>query len=167
MHQTFMRIDEALFDRVFQPLCNSMADRFGIGRGATACYCLDIACLGWIISRAPGLSDDVMAWDAFPATCQAVILLVGLAGLTALRFLFRRPLRRGHGNPLRLSMRPHRAILLLMLIARLVQAPGFDLADIADLGMLLFTATALYIGACAERPPVRRVANRLANASAT
>jgi hypothetical protein len=58
-------------------------------------------------------------------------------------------------------MQPHRAIVLLMLASRVTQLPNFDLTDAADLAMLLCTASALYLGACVERPPVRRQQNSL------
>jgi hypothetical protein len=53
-------------------------------------------------------------------------------------------------------MRPHRAIVLLMLAARLAQPQASDLGEVADIAMLLCAASALYLGACVERPPVRR-----------
>jgi hypothetical protein len=43
-----------------------------------------------------------------------------------------------------------------MLAARLAQPQASDLGEVADIAMLLCAASALYLGACVERPPVRR-----------
>jgi hypothetical protein len=53
-------------------------------------------------------------------------------------------------------MRPHPAVVLLMLGVRLTQLPRSDVSGIADIAMLLFAVSALYLGACSEPPPVRR-----------
>lgn len=156
MRVTFVSLDELLIERVFQPLCDRLAERFGVPRLSAAGFCLDLASLGWIAARVPGLSGDVMDWDAGPATMHAVILLVGLTALTGLRSLFRRQVTYRQANPLRRVMRPHRAILLVMLLARLAQMRAPGIAGFADIAMLVAAIVALYLGACAERPPVHR-----------
>lgn len=154
MRKSFSPLDNVLIERLFQPALNSITDLSGVGRATAACFCADMASLSWIVSRSRGLSDAVTAWDASNAFVGFALLLLGLTALTGLRTLFRRA-GGSHGNPLRTSMQPHRAIVLLMLAAKLVRLQTFALADVADLAMLMFAASALYLGACGERPPVR------------
>ncbi|HEX2940112.1 MAG TPA: hypothetical protein VHO91_03630, partial [Rhodopila sp.] len=139
-----------------QPLTDMVSARAGVSRGASACFCIDMASLAWIVSRVPALSDAVTHWQGVTAFTDMVVLLAGLAALVSLRILFRKAGDQRQANPLRRAMRPHRVVVLLMLLARLapVQAPG--LPEVADALMLLFSGSALYLGACTERPPVRR-----------
>jgi hypothetical protein len=156
---TFASFDAFLIERLFQPACNLLAKRFGVAPASAAGFCIDVASLGWIISRVPQLSKEVMTWDAMAATLHLVILLLGLTALIGLRAVFRRQAGRQTGrqaNPLRQTMRPHRAVLLVMLIARLAQFQAPGIAEFADMAMLLAAIAALYLGACAERPPVHR-----------
>jgi hypothetical protein len=155
MRKTFAPLDDLLIERLFQPGSDLIADWIGFGRTTAACFCVDIASLAWIVSRARGLSDAVAAWDASTSFIDLSLLLLGLVALISLRTLFRRAGRK-QANPLRLVMRPHRAIVLLMLVTRLVQLHAPGLADAADVVMLICAAAALYLGACAERPPIRR-----------
>ena len=168
MHRTFAALDELLIERMFQPLCDSIRQRLGLTCCAAACLCLDVALVGWIMARAPALSEAMAAWAsaAFP---DLAILLLGLAALVALRIMFQRvgslcSLYRV--NPLRLAMRPHRAVILLLLMSRLMQPLSPNLGDAADVAMLVFAAIALYLAACAERPAVRRPCAMRAGASA-
>jgi hypothetical protein len=161
MRKTFAPFDDVLIERLFQPVSDFVANRIGVGPGSAACFCIDIASLSWIVSRIGGLSDAVATRDSGSASLDVVVLLVGLVALVSLRTLFRRASGK-RANPLRLMMQPHRAIVLVMMIARIVQWNGASVASVADLGMLLFAASALYLGACAERPPVRRRANAFA-----
>jgi hypothetical protein len=155
MRKTFAPLDDALIERVFQPASDLIAHRIGLSRANAACFCIDIASIGWIVSRAPGLSESVAAWDAWVAFLDVAMLMLGLVALICLRMLFRRAGPK-QANPLRAIMRPHRAIVLLMLGARLAQLHSSGLAGAADLVMLLCATCALYLGACAEPPPVRR-----------
>jgi len=171
MRSLFAPLDDVLIGRLFQPMADFIALRFGLGRGRAACLCLDIASVGWIVARARALSDAVLSWDAGASFLHLAILLMGLLALISLRVLFRRAGSKPIANPLRVSMRPHRAIVLLMLAARVMQphavSRGFaDLGDVADVAMLLFAAVALYLGACTERPPVRRACSTMAGAGA-
>jgi hypothetical protein len=155
MRKTFVPLDDVLIERLFQPASDLITHRIGLGRTTAACFCVDVASLAWIASRANGLSDAVVAWDASASFLDFCLLLLGLIALISLRTLFRRAGSK-QANPLRLAMRPHRAIVLLMLIARLMQLHAPTLADFADLAMLLCATSALYLGACAERPIIRR-----------
>lgn len=156
MQKVFAKFDGFLIERIFQPLCNLLADRFGIARFVAAGFCLDLASLGWIVSRAPGLARDVQAWDATPAGLHLILLLLGLTALTGLRSVFRRQAGQQKANPLREAMRPHRGILLLLFVARMAHVEPVGIAQAADGVMLVAALLALYLGACAERPPVRR-----------
>jgi hypothetical protein len=155
MRKTFAPLDDVLIERLFQPIVDLVVQRVGVTRSAVACFCLDLAALSWMISRAEGLSNAVAGWDAAGAFFDLAFLLLGLAALISLRTLFRKA-RGNLGNPLRPAMRPHRAIVLLMLASQLIQRHAPGMADVADIAMLAFAASALYLGACAERPPVRR-----------
>ena len=152
--ETFAALDDVLIERLFQPASDLISYRIGLSRTAAACFCIDVACLAWIVSRARALSDAVRRGT------PRSILRPGVAAAGS-----RCPgqpadavsaHRRQAGNPLRLAMQPHRAIVLLMLVSSLVQLQALSLADAADLAMLICAASALYLGACAERPPVRR-----------
>jgi len=155
MRKTFAPLDDVLIERLFQPVSDLISYRIGVNRTVTACFCIDIACLAWIVSRVRELSGAVITWNAGAAFLDLALLLLGLVALVSLRMLFRRA---GglQANPLRQAMQPHRAIVLLMLVSGLVQLHTPTLAGAADLAMLTCAASALYLGACAERPPIRR-----------
>jgi hypothetical protein len=155
MRKTFAPLDDVLIERLFQPVSDLITYRIGINRTATACFCTDVACLAWIVSRVRELSNAVGAWNAGAAFLDLTLLLLGLVALVSLRMLFRRA---GglQANPLRQGMQPHRAIVLVMLASGLVQLHTPIMAGAADLAMLMCATSALYLGACAERPPMRR-----------
>ena len=155
MRKTFAPVDDVLIERLFQPASDLITQRIGLSRAKAACFCIDLASLSWIASRVRGISGSVTEWNASGAFLDFALLLLGLVALISLRTLFRRAVGK-HGNPLRLAMQPHRAVVLMMLIARLVQLQAPGLGEAADLAMLVFAASALYLGACTERPPIRR-----------
>ena len=155
MRKTFGPFDDFLIERLFQPLTDLIAQRGGFSRSAASCFCIDIASLAWIVSRAQGLSDAAAHWDG-AALMGPARLMLGLVALVSLRTLLRKSGGNGLGNPLRAAMRPHRAVALMLLLARLAQIHAIDLADTADTVMLVFAVSAMYLGACAERPPLRR-----------
>ncbi len=157
MKKIFGPIDDLLIERLFQPVSDFVRHRTVLSRPATSCICIDMASLAWIASRAQGLSDAVVLRNPSSAFLDLAVLLLGLVALVSLRTLFRRA-RNKPVNPLRPAMQPHRAIILLLLAARVLQLHVPTLADGADLLMLLYATSALYLGACAERPPVRRPA---------
>jgi hypothetical protein len=155
MRRTFEPIDDLLIERFFQPLSDMIAHRTGLSRPAASCFCIDMASLTWIVSRLRGLSDMIARWNPASASLDVIILMLGLVALMCLRTLFRRAGNK-QANPLRPAMQPHRAVALLMIAARMAQSQAPTLMEAADLSMLLFAVSALYLGACAERPPVRR-----------
>ncbi|HEY4042082.1 MAG TPA: hypothetical protein VGM32_09600 [Rhodopila sp.] len=155
MRNTFALLDDVLIERMFQPAADFIALWSGLSRSAAACCCVDGASVAWIVSRAPRLADVVSAWDAGPAFLRLTLALLGLVALASLRVLFRRAGCR-HANPLRPAMRPHRAVALLMLLSCLARLHAAGLEEAAETVMLMCSAAALYLGACAERPPLRR-----------
>lgn len=156
MRQTFASFDDLLIERVFQPLSDSMSYRFGLHRLLAASTCIELAAVAWALSQAPDLSNAVLGWQAASALIHLVLLLLGLTALLSLRRLFRR-VAATTGNPLRRAMQPHRAVVLLLLTARLVALHGMGMAETADLAMLGLAGMALYLGACATPPPLHRV----------
>jgi len=161
MRKRFARLDDLLFERVFQPASDLVALRLGLARGTAACVCLDVASVGWIVSRLPASSDH-----GGTSGLSLVVLLLGLVALAGLQALFRRAGASARDNPLRLSMQPHRAIVLLMLVSRLLQLRQAAMADAADMVMLTAAASGLYLGACAPHPRIRRGRGALAGAAA-
>ncbi|WP_428491484.1 hypothetical protein [Rhodopila sp.] len=155
MPTTLATLDDAIIERLFQPAADLVRDRIGVHRETAACFCIDSAALAWIVSRTPGFSEFVTAWNASAAVANLLILLLGLVALVGLRAVFRRATA-GRGNPLRPAMRPHRAGVLLMLAADLLPLHVPGLANTADIAMLVFAASALYLAACSEQSPLRR-----------
>jgi hypothetical protein len=156
MRKTFAPFDDALIERLFQPAADFIAHRVGCGRVAATCFCVDLASLAWIVSRASDLADAFANRDTSGALGNLSLLLLGLAALLSLRALFRRAACKP-ANPLRPAMQPHRAVVLLMLASQLVQARAPALTNAADVVMLLGAAAALYLGACGEPPRMRTV----------
>jgi hypothetical protein len=154
MRRAFAPLDDVLFERLFQPASDLISYRIGLSRTAAACFCIDIACVAWIVSCEPALSDALVARHG-AAVFGLALPLLGLVALVSLRMLFRRIGDR-LANPLRLAMQPHRAIALLMLVSSLMRLRALSLVDAADLATLMCAASALYLGACVGRPPLRR-----------
>lgn len=163
MQASFTRLDDALIERLFQPLADTIMNRFGLDRLRAACLCLDGASLAWIISQAGALGQAVSGWNAGTACLHVLLLILGLAAMTSLRSLFQRISTRG-ANPLRSAMVPHRGLALALLIGQALTVYG--LAGWAELAMLGLAAAALYLSACRPRPPVRRSAAWLLDAKA-
>jgi hypothetical protein len=163
MQRHFARLDDALIERVFQPLADAITQRFGLGRLRAACFCLDGASIAWILSQSRGLGEAATAWHAGDASLRGILLLLGLVAMSSLRTLFQRLGADGSsGSPLRRAMLPHRAVVLALLAGRTVNADGME--ALADMAMLALAAAALYLGACAAPPPVRRRSSDMAQA---
>ncbi len=154
MQKMFGPLDDVLIERLAQPAAELLWDQLGIRRSGAACLCIDVAFLAWIISRTPGLVNAMVAWHVGFAALDATFEVLGAVALSSLRILFHRTKGRQR-DPLRPVMQPYRAIVLLMLVARFGQAPEVDLADVADIIMLVFATSALYLAACKEPPPLR------------
>ncbi len=164
MRKAFSALDDMLIERVFQPLSDLITHQVGLSRADLACCCIDAASLAWIVSRSHILSAAVVDWDVSAAFTDLAFLLLGLIAMISLRMVFRRSASR-RTNPLRQTMQPHRAVSLLMLMARLLQFRSLAVIDVADGMMLLCAAFALYLGACEEPPPAHRAKAAFAPAS--
>ena len=165
MYRVFAPFDDLLFDRLFQPLTGLLSSRLGLARRLAAQSCLDAATAAWILARAQGISQAIAPWDGPAIGLRLCVLSLGLGGLLVLRMLFGRSHVR-RVNPLRLSMLPHRAIILVLIAARAVRPADTAIAEVGDLGMLACTWAALYFGACGEPPPQRRASPTLSGARA-
>lgn len=160
MQVSFARFDDALIEYMFQPFADLITGRLGLDRLRVVGICLDAASIAWILSQAGALAHAVTQWDAVASFLRVLLLLLGLVALASLRIVFRRARIRNGANPLRAAMLPHRGIVLALLAARLVALAGF--AGVADFTMLAFAGCALYLGACATRPPAHRCSRWLA-----
>jgi hypothetical protein len=158
MRKTFATLDDVLIERVFQPLSDAMADHLGLSRARAATTCIELSAIAWVLSQAPDLSDAVLGWQAASSFVHAVLLLLGLTALLSLRRLFRRISAEATANPLRPAMQPHRGVVLLLLAAKMVGAQQMGMTEAADMAMLGLVTAGLYLGACAARPPMQRVA---------
>ena len=154
MLRNFARFDGILIERVFQPIADTISHRMALDRLRLAGFCVDAASVAWVLSQAGGLSAAVAHSQPAEASLRLLLLLLGLVALRSLRELFGRVGAAKGANPLRVAMLPHRGVLLALLVARLPALGSFAAA--ADLIMLLLAVCALYLGACASRPPVRR-----------
>lgn len=164
MQRNLARLDDVLIERLFQPLADTVQNRFGVDRLHAACFCLDGAALAWIASQAGTLGHAVSHWHGTLAIGRGLLLLLGLVAITSLRTLFQRLPRRPGANPLRASMLPHRSMALILLAAQCVDLTS--LGGWTELAMLALIAVALYFSACLPRPPAHRRATNLVGAEA-
>lgn len=155
MRKFFAPFDDALLDRLFQPLAGALRHRYGLRRDGMAGFCVSAATICWTVARSAGLSEAIAADDMATVATSSAILLLGLGALVSFHCLSRRA-PTAAANPLRSTMLPHRAIVLLLLVTRLIPPVGPAVHDVADTAMLLFAAAALYLSACSDPPPVRR-----------
>ena len=155
MRRFFVPLDDALFDRLFQPLTALLRYRFGLPRRRVARICVDVATAAWVLARGCGVSRALTENDVTMIRAKSAVLLMGLGALVSLRLLLARA-PDGTANPLRSTMQPYRAVILLLLSAHLLQPVAPLQRDILDIVMLLCTTAALYLAACAEAPPPRR-----------
>jgi len=151
MLQRFAYFDGALIERVFQPAADTVSHHFGFDRLRIAGFCLDASSIGWILSQAGSLSEAVARWQAGAGLLRVLLLMLGLLALGSLRLAFQRVGAVRGMSPLRVTMLPHRGVLLALLCWRLLTLGGF--ANVADLAALSFALCALYLGACAAPPP--------------
>jgi hypothetical protein len=164
MKESFARVDDALIDRVFQPLVDWIEYRTEFDVFRVARVCIDLAALAWILSQAGNLAQAVGGGNLGLQGFQFAVIVLGLSAMLVLRRLFERTGGRGAGsmglaaNPLRPGMQVHRAACLLWLIGLLVKtvASPFGLAALTLLALGVFATTAVYVGSCSNRPPKRR-----------
>ena len=163
MQEKIAGLDDALIDRVCQPV----VDRFAAGTSVD-CYrlarqCNDAAALAWILSQAGCASDAFATGNIALAGAEGALILIGLAALTTLRRVFdgqqgSRSSTTARANPLRPAMFIHRLGCLLwlgtQLISTLINPGGFS--AMLTLVMGFMTTASVYIGACSSPPPEKR-----------
>lgn len=161
MKEYLARVDDALIDRLFQPLADWMDRCLALGTNRAARTAVDLASLAWILAQAGTVSDAIAAHNVGRGTFLGIVVVLGLWAFTILRNVFQRADRRtdacGQANPLRPGMQLHRTICVFWMIGltgkTIVVSSSFG--SLALLAMGVFTTAAVYIGACTNRPPGR------------
>jgi hypothetical protein len=167
MQERITRLDDALIDRVFQPMVDRLGARMSVDCFRLARLCSDVASLAWILAQAGGLSAAFATGNVALACAQGTLIFIGLAALATLRRVFEG--RQGsrsatsRANPLRPAMFLHRLGCLLGLAAQLLNGltrpSGF--AALLIVAVSLMTTASVYVGACSSPPPeLRRRAAR-------
>ena len=159
MKENFTRVDDALIDRVFQPLADWMNDRMALGPNRAARFAIDLASLAWIIAQLGDVAHAVQMHDVRECTFLGFAVVLGLWAFGILRGVFRRADgaagAQAQANPLRPAMQVHRAACLFWMIALMVKtiAAPAGFGALALLAVGVFATAAVYIGACTNRPP--------------
>jgi hypothetical protein len=161
MQDSIGRLDDALIDRVCQPVVDRLAAAMSVDCFRLARSCNDAASLAWILSQASRVSDALGTGNVALAGAQGALIIIGLAALMTLRRVFDGKLGSSSGaraNPLRPAMLQHRLGCLLWLGVQLLSAvskpSGF--AEILVLAVGLMTTASVYVGACSSPPPERQ-----------
>jgi hypothetical protein len=156
--------DNLLIDRVCQPVADWLLRSLELDCFRVARFCTDIAALAWIISQVYGLVPTAKSGLSGTVAFQFTLIVIVLGAMMTVRSIFDRGSRTGRigqsglSNPLRTKTLPHRLICALGLINQLVQtimAP-IGLVSVALLTMQGFLMTAVFMGACSNRPQMRR-----------
>ncbi len=158
MKDVVERLDDALIDRVFQPLADWLDHHIAFGIFRAARGAIDLASLMWICAEA----RDASAAARYPGLMlfHFAVIVAGLWSLSTLRGLFPRTkgAREGGANPLRAAMQLHRAACLFWMIGLAIKtasAPnGFEALALFAVGV--FATSAVYLGACSTPPPKPR-----------
>ena len=162
MQESIARLDDALIDRVCQPVADRLAAALSVDCFRLARSCNDAAALAWILSQAGRVSDAFATGNMALAGAQGGLIIVGLAALTTLRRVFdgkqgSRSSSGARANPLRPAMFLHRLGCLLWLGAQLLRTTtgpsGFAETLIVVMGLM--TTASVYVGACSSPPPER------------
>ena len=163
MQESIARLDDALIDRVCQPVVDRLAAVWSVDCFRLARSCNDAAALAWILSQAGRVSDAFATGNAALASAQGVLIIIGLAALTTLRRVFdgkqgSRSASGARANPLRPAMFLHRLSCLLWLGAQMLgtmtRPSGFAETLIVVMGLM--TTASVYVGACSSPPPERQ-----------
>jgi hypothetical protein len=163
MQERIARLDDALIDRVCQPIVDRLGSNMPVDCFRLARHCNDAAALTWILSQASYVSNAFAAGNIALVGAQGALIFIGLAALTTLLRVFdgkqgARTSAAARANPLRPAMFMHRLGCLLWLATQVLGAmtrpAGYT--DILIIGMSLLTTTSVYIGACSSPPPERR-----------
>lgn len=163
MQERIAQLDDALIDRVCQPIVNRLATGMPVDCYRLARLCNDAAALAWILSQAKGVANALATGNTALAGAQGALIIIGLAALTTLRRVFEgkqggRSSTAVRANPLRAAMFLHRLGCLLWLGTQLLGAVmrplGFT--EMLIIGMSLMTTASVYVGACSTPPPEHR-----------
>lgn len=164
MREGFARVDDALIDRLFQPLADWMNQRLALGPGRAARGAIDLASLAWIIAQLADAADAVQRHDIRACLFLGCAVVLGLWAFSILRGVFRRAdggagaPATAQANPLRPGMQVHRVVCLAWMLALIVKTIATPSANgsLALLAVGVFATAAVYIGACTNNPPMRR-----------
>jgi hypothetical protein len=167
MQESIARLDDALIDRVCQPVVDRLAAALSVDCFRLARSCNDAAALAWILSQAGRVTDAFATGNVALAGAQGALIIIGLAALTTLRRVFdgkqgSRSSPGARANPLRPAMFLHRLGCLLWLGAQMLSTitrPS-GLAEILIVVMGLMTTASVYVGACSSPPPERQARTR-------
>jgi hypothetical protein len=169
MRERVAQFDDALIDRVCQPIVDRLGAKLPVDCYRLARTLNDGAALAWILSQAGGVAGALAVGNVPLAGAQGLLIVIGLAALTTLRRVFdgRQGPRSSTGaraNPLRPAMFLHRLGCLLGLGAQVVSAlPGpAGFAGVLIIAVSLLTAASVYIGACSAPPPQRHASTNRA-----
>ena len=164
MKEQLLGVDDALVDRVFQPLADCVGALTGWGVFRLARCCLDAMALAWIAGQSREVSAMMAAGNTGAATRAFAVMALAVAAITMLRAQFLRPDGQSGtartANPLRPAMQVHR-ILCLFWIAVLpikIAAASSAIEAVSLAAVVVFGTAAVYIGACSNPPPQRRIA---------
>lgn len=159
MTEHFVRFDDALIDRLFQPLADRLDRHWALGPHRAARGFLDLASLAWIFAEASALAAAMVNHDMQAAILRSLLVVLGLGALTILRGVFGKtdggPRSTAEANPLRPGMQTHRVLCLAWMVALAVKAfaaPG-GFGSLALLAVGVFATAAVYFGACTHSPP--------------
>lgn len=166
MRERFTQVDDALIDRLFQPLADWMNHHMALGPNRAARTAIDLATLAWVCAQAGAAAKAFGSQDARSSVIGGAVLVAGLWAFTILRGVFHRKDSdakarvRAEANPLRPAMQLHRAACLFWMIALLFKtlAAPADFGALALLAVGVFATAAVYIGACTNHPPKWREA---------
>ena len=166
MRERFTQVDDALIDRLFQPLADWLDHHLALGTNRAARAAIDLATLAWVCAQAGAAAQALGSQDVRSSVIGGAVMVAGLWAFTILRNVFQRTDSeakarvRAEANPLRPAMQLHRAACLFWMIALLFKTlvvPA-DFGALALLAVGAFATAAVYIGACTNHPPKWREA---------
>ncbi len=159
MRKIFTHVDDALIDTVCQPAVDQISAITTFGCYRISRVCLDLSSLAWIMSQAGAAAAAAKSEIPGLMALQGVVIVLGLGAISTLRSVFGRSgAPSGLANPLRQAMTVHRLGCLLwltLLVTRILMTPS-TVASLTLFAVGVFATTAVYIGACSNRPPRRR-----------
>jgi len=166
MKERFTQMDDALIDRLFQPLADWMNHHMALGPNRAARVAIDFASLAWILAQLGDMADAMQRHDVRVCVFLGGAVVLGLWAFNILRNVFQptdgeaKARARAQANPLRPGMQLHRAACLFWMIGlavKAIAAPA-SFGSLALLAVGVFATAAVYIGACTNHPPKWRAA---------